>query len=88
MNGFKYGYFALCFSILGSTNILVSIFIARRSDLDSFQKCAQVTMVWLIPLIAAIGLWLLHRSNDSNRRGGGSIGGGPNDSIGVHVSGD
>ena len=63
-------------------NILVSIFIARRADLDSFQKGAQVTMVWLIPFIAAVGLWLFHRSIDDKRRGVGPIGGGPNDSIG------
>ena len=75
----------LVFSVL---NIVVSIFIARRDDLDRFQKSAQIIIVWLIPFIAAIGLWLFHRSNDDDSSGGGPIGGGPSDSIGVQVSGD
>ncbi len=69
-------------------NLSVSILIVRRPDLDSFQKVAQIAMVWVIPVIAAIGLWLFHRSNDDDNPGGGPIGGGPNDSIGVHVGGD
>lgn len=69
-------------------NLSVSILIVRRSDLDTFQKAAQIAMVWIIPVIAAIGLWLFHRSNDDNNSGGGPVGGGPNDSVGVHVGGD
>lgn len=69
-------------------NLSVSILIVRRSDLDLIQKAAQIAMVWIIPVIAAIGLWLFHRSNDDNNPGGGPIGGGPNDSIGVHAGGD
>ncbi|GAA6146024.1 hypothetical protein NBRC116585_21420 [Thalassolituus maritimus] len=69
-------------------NLSVSILIVRRADLDSFQKAAQIAIVWIIPVIAAIGLWLFHRSNDDSNPGGGPIGGGPNDSIAVHVGGD
>ena len=69
-------------------NLSFSILIVRRSDLDIFQKAAQITMVWGIPVIAAIGLWLFHRSNDDNNPGVGPIGGGPNDNSRVHVSGD
>jgi len=36
-----------------------------RDDLESFQKFAQIIIVWLIPLIAAIGIWVFHRSNDA-----------------------
>ncbi len=69
-------------------NLSVSILIVRRSDLDFLQKAVQIAMVWIIPVIAAIGLWLFHRSNDDKRHGVGPVGGGPNDSIGVHVGGD
>lgn len=79
------GFFFLSLVVL---NLSVSILIVRRDDLDSFQKAAQIAMVWTIPFIAAIGLWLFHRSNDDNNPGGGPIGGGPNDSIGGHVGGD
>ena len=76
------------FLSLVALNLSVSILIVRRADLDSFQKAAQIGIVWIIPVIAAVGLWLFHRSNDDNNPGGGPIGGGPNDSIGVSVGGD
>lgn len=69
-------------------NIIVSVFVVRRNDLDTSQKAAQIAIVWLIPFIAAIGLWLFHRGNDDNSSGGGPIGGGPGDSIGVQASSD
>lgn len=69
-------------------NLSITIFIARRDDMDRFQKAAQITIAWLIPILAAIGLWLFHRSNDDNSPGSGPFGGGPRDSIGVQSSGD
>ena len=76
------------FLFLLALNFSVSIMIIRRGDLNSFQKGTQVAMIWIIPITAAIGLWLFHRSNDDNKPGGGPIGGGPNDSIRGHVGGD
>ena len=81
-------FLVFIFLSLVALNLSVSILIVRRADFDLFQKAAQIAMVWIIPFIAAIGLWLFYRSNDDNRQGGGSGGGGPNDSIGVHVGGD
>ena len=52
-------------SALVLLNIIVSIMIIRRYDLDKFQKIAQSTLVWLIPFIGAIGFWLFHRSHDN-----------------------
>lgn len=61
-------------------NIVVSVFLARRDDLETFQKGAQIFIVWLIPFFAAIGLWLLNRSQDvkttPHRSFGGGSGGG------------
>ena len=45
-------------------NIAVSVFLARRKDLDKSQKASQIVIVWLFPFVAAIGLWLLNRSHD------------------------
>jgi len=45
-------------------NIFVSIYLFRRDSLDQFQKIAQTILVWLIPFIGAIVLWLFHRSQD------------------------
>ena len=73
-------------AVLVLLNSYVSIFLLRRDDLESIQKVLQIVIVWLIPLIGAIGLWLFLRSqddNDSNKPGTGSFGGGSNDSMGV-----
>ncbi len=73
-------------AVLVLINSYVSIFLLRRDDLESIQKVLQIVIVWLIPLIGAIGLWLFHRSqddNDSKKPGTGSFGGGSNDSIGA-----
>jgi hypothetical protein len=50
--------------VLCQLNLYVSIFISRRDDLIKFQKIAQIIIVWLIPIIAAVGLWLFHRNSD------------------------
>ena len=64
-------------------NIAVSFFITKRDDLDSFQKKVQIIMVWLIPFIATIGLWLFNRSHDDNHKGKQPFGGGEQSSIDV-----
>ena len=43
-------------AFVGVLNLMVSIYIARRGDLEPFQKKAQIILIWLIPLIAAIGI--------------------------------
>ena len=75
---FEIWYFFLIAVFL--LNLYVSIFIAKRDDLEQFQKTAQIILVWLIPIIAAIGLWVFHRSNDNDSTGSGPLGGGSNDS--------
>ncbi|MPS41788.1 hypothetical protein D8S93_24920 [Vibrio sp. VGrn 2] len=43
-------------------NVCGSVYVATRSELNSFQKVAQIIIIWLIPVIAAIGLYVFHRS--------------------------
>ncbi len=69
-------------------NLIVTIFLLRRDDLEPFQKGAQLFIVWLIPVIAGIGIWQFYRSQDrplarnkigsslSNGEGYSSAGGG------------
>jgi hypothetical protein len=45
-------------------NVLASIFIIRRDDLVRFQVITQVVIVWVIPFIGAIAIWLFHKNND------------------------
>jgi uncharacterized membrane protein YqjE len=60
-------------------NLFVSVFIAKRDDLERFQKIAQIIIVWLIPVIGAIVMWAFNRSNDDDSNGSGPIGGGSHD---------
>jgi hypothetical protein len=55
------------FAMAAILNIPVSIFIARRNDLERSQKAWQILIIWLVPYIAAIGLWLVNRSHDIKR---------------------
>jgi hypothetical protein len=60
-------------------NLYVSVIIAKRDDLEQFQKTFQIILVWLVPIITAIGLWAFHRSNDDQSIKSGPMGGGTND---------
>jgi len=62
-------------------NTIVTVIVARRSDLDIFQRNAQIIIIWVVPYIAAIGIWLFHRSNDHVPASKKPLGGGPRDSI-------
>ena len=58
------GIFEIFILIAVLLNIAVSIFLVRRSDIDTTQKVSQIIIVWLIPIAAAIGLWRLNRSHE------------------------
>jgi len=68
-------------------NILVSFYISRRDDLDIIQKVAQIFIVWLIPFLGAISLFIFHRNNDKQIPTSKSFGGGANSSIGIAENG-
>lgn len=51
-------------------NIIVSIYIYKRDDLNSFQKKAQVILTWLFPIIASIGIYFFHRNTDKSEKTG------------------
>jgi len=72
-------YFLIGIVILIVLNIAVSIYLYKRDDLDNFQKIAQIVIVWLIPFVGAIALWIFNRSQDDNKPSGGSFGGGASD---------
>ena len=69
-------------AILFILNASVSVFLMKRDDLDTFQKGAQMLLVWLVPFLAAIGVWLLNRSQDIQATRAKNLGGGVSDSIG------
>ncbi|MEC7826482.1 MAG: hypothetical protein VYD12_18215 [Pseudomonadota bacterium] len=69
-------------AILFILNTSVSVFLMKRDDLNTFQKGAQMLLVWLVPFLAAIGVWLLNRSQDIQATRAKTFGGGVSDSIG------
>jgi len=59
-------YLLISLGVLVILNLVVSIYLLKRNDLEQFQKVAQIIVVWLIPYAGAIGLWLFNRSQDDN----------------------
>ncbi|MCV2885693.1 hypothetical protein OE749_13425 [Aestuariibacter sp. AA17] len=59
-------------------NLLVSVMLFKRDDLDRFQKVAQTMIVWLFPMFGPLGIWLLHRGQDAEdgKRASQAFGGG------------
>ncbi|MCG7563072.1 hypothetical protein [Pseudoalteromonas sp. McH1-42] len=72
----NYGYVFVAISF-NTEHVGISL-IGRRHDLERFQKVAQIIIIWLIPVVAAIGLWAFYKSHDgeikadSNNFGGGA----------------
>jgi len=69
-------YFYIGFGVIVLLNVIVSILLIKRDDLEVFQKVVQVILVWLIPFFAAVGLWLFYRSQDKPKSIPKSFGGG------------
>ncbi|OKY24817.1 hypothetical protein [Thalassotalea sp. PP2-459] len=49
---------------LAIINIAVSIFLFRRDDLEKFQKVGQTIVVWLLPFVGALIMWVFNRSQE------------------------
>jgi H+/gluconate symporter-like permease len=81
---FWYPFLALILLI----NLLVSIYRTKKDYLETFQKLAQIIMVWLIAIVAAIGLLLFHRSQDLPITSSKSNGSGANQNADVAGIGD
>ncbi|GGP76581.1 hypothetical protein [Shewanella ulleungensis] len=79
-------YFAL--AIYFVLSLVISVFLAKRGDLDNVQKFAQIVLVWLIPYFAAIALWQFNKSQDQAVCKHSNFGGGPRDSSGAGSDGN
>jgi paraquat-inducible protein B len=51
-------------ALLVVINLVASISVVRRGDLETIHKVLQILIIWLVPLIAAIGFWLYNNKND------------------------
>jgi hypothetical protein len=57
-------YILVIVGLLILANIMISLTISKRDDFEISQKVAQITLVWLLPLIGGTGVWLLYKSID------------------------
>ncbi|MBS9830301.1 hypothetical protein [Vibrio alginolyticus] len=69
-------------------NFCGSVYVATRSELNSFQKVAQIIIIWLIPVIAAIGLYVFHRSQSVSYGPSTEFGGGVNPNLKIKTTGE
>jgi len=60
-------------------NFAVSIYILRIKELERFQRVTQIVLIWLIPFIASIGLWVFNRSLEQEAKQDKEFGSGPQD---------
>ncbi|SFC11762.1 hypothetical protein [Pseudoalteromonas denitrificans] len=81
-------YWHIFFAVVALMNLFVSIYLTKRDDLETFQKVAQIILVWLIPVAAAIGFWLFHRSQDVQLSPSKLFGGGVNNNTNITGTGD
>ena len=76
--------------VLFIMNFVVSFSIANRDDIDVKQKIYQILLVWALPIIGALGLFVFYKSQDEKIKprltefGGGTS----NSSAGSHGGGD
>lgn len=60
----------------------VSVLILRDSGITSMQKLLQLLVIWLLPLLGAVVVYLVHRSDDEPRGPAEPpFGGGANDGM-------
>lgn len=62
-------------------NVVVTVFLFRLDTLEQFQKYAQSLIVWIVPFVGALAIWLFNR-NDYDNPKSKEFGGGPRDSSG------
>ncbi|QUM88860.1 hypothetical protein HWV03_08640 [Moritella sp. 36] len=83
-----FNYWNISFAVIALINLAASVYLAKRDDLETFQKVAQIILVWLIPIVAAIGLWLFYRSQDVPVSSSKLFGGGVNKNTNITGTGD
>ena len=47
-------------------NVLISIYLVKRDYLNTFQKVAQIIIIWAVPIIGAIALFIIPVKPTSN----------------------
>ena len=78
----EFDAFTIGTSILLILNVAVSLKVALSKFLTGMQKLLQGAIIWLLPFLGAIIVYLVHRSNDDPRGPAEPpFGGGANDGM-------
>jgi len=65
------GTLMLVFLLLAiAINLYGSIFVYRRTDVEQAQKIAQIIVIWIVPIMFAVGMILFYKSEDKSSRYG------------------
>ena len=77
---FKMDVVSIILIVLCLLNLSVCVFLSQREDLEIVQKVAQIIIVWFVPFLGALGLYVFHRSQDKDvsKPFKGKFGGGDN----------
>ena len=57
--------FLVLITVAISLNILVTLFVFKRDDLETFQKYSQSVIAWLFPIIGALVIYAINKSHDN-----------------------
>lgn len=69
-------------------SVLATIFVVRNDEFDNSQKTAQIILVWIIPVVGAVAMLLIHTSLKEPSKRKKAFGGGPSASSDISASGD
>lgn len=62
-------------------NIIVTLLVAISDSFDKAQKVAQIFIIWVIPIIASIGILIFILSDRDPKLPPSSSGGGANEKV-------
>lgn len=72
----EYWLFSLIVLLL--INIAVCVYVVSRDEYEKHQKLLQCAIIWLFPLIGAVGIFMFSKSlSEPVQKDKGSFGGGP-----------
>lgn len=69
-------------------SVLATVFVVRNDEFDNAQKATQTILVWIIPMVGAVAILLIHRSLNEPSKRKKAFGGGSSASSDIGVSGD
>ena len=74
-------YLEIALIFVFALNIIVTLLVAKSDSFDKAQKVAQIFIIWVIPIIASIGILIFILSDRDPKLPPSSSGGGANEKV-------